>query len=143
METLPSALYQDITNLLDDGDRLLDEGRMQEAVAAYDKALELVPEPREEWDITINVLVALGDANFKMKEYATAQYYYNKAMFCPGANGKGYVWFVSGRAHYELGDEKKAANALLSAYMLEGEDIFQDIEGGEKYFDWLKTQVTL
>ena len=57
-------------------------------------------------------------------------------MQCPDAVDYGYVWLGLGQSFYELGNIEKAKDALMSAYMLEGKEIFEDVD--EKYFNVIK-----
>ena len=45
-----------------------------------------------------------------------------------GGTGNPFVWLRLGQAAFELGMDKQATDALLSAYMLEGDEIFEDEE---------------
>ena len=43
-----------------------------------------------------------------------------------GGTGNPFVWLRLGQSAFELGNAKQATDALLSAYMLEGDEIFED-----------------
>ena len=64
---------------------------------------------------------------------------YNKALLCSDAVECGYVWLGLGQSFYELGNMEKAKDVLMSAYMLEGKEIFEDVN--EKYFNIIKDNI--
>ncbi|EFI47299.1 tetratricopeptide repeat protein, partial [Segatella oris] len=91
------------------------------------------------WEIALHVYTALGDCCFNLGNYPTANSYYNKALLCPDAVECGYVWLGLGQSFYELENMEKAKDALMSAYMLEGKEIFEDVD--EKYFNIIKDHI--
>lgn len=71
-----------------------------------------------------------------MGEYELANTSYNQALMCPDAFGNGYVWLGLGQSYFELENMEQAKDALMSSYMLEGDEIFEDQP--EKYFELIK-----
>jgi tetratricopeptide (TPR) repeat protein len=114
----------------------MEEESFDSALGNYQQALEKIPEPKHNWEVSLHVFTALGDVSFNLEEYEGAIYYYNQALQCPEGTGNGYVWFGLGQAYLEIDEEDNAKNALLSAYMLEGEEIFEG--DNQQYFKFIE-----
>jgi len=125
MKTLQDDLYDAIVLDLDMGDKAMEEESYDSAFDFYQRALEKVPDPKHDWEISLHVYTALGDVCLTLQEFESAIYYYNQALQCPEGTENGYVWLGLGQSYYEIDETDKAKDALLSAYMLEGEEIFE------------------
>lgn len=132
MTTLTDDLYDIIVSDIDSGDKAMESESYDSALAYYQKALEEIPSPKQDWEISLHVYTALGDVCFNMQDYENANYYYNQALQCPDGTANGYVWLGLGQTYYEMDEEEKAKDALMSAYMLEGKEIFEENNG--EYF---------
>src|SRR5574344_387915 len=133
---LTDEQYNSIMNDLDVGDEKCESEDFEGALDSYSSALSKVPQPKTDWGIALHVYVALGDCYFNLKDYGNANENYNKALMCPDGKESGYVWLGLGQSYFELNDKEKAKDALMSAYMMEGEEIFQGED--DKYFDVIK-----
>ena len=139
MSTLSDKLYNSIMADMDNGDSAMEAESYDTAVAFYQQALDKIPEEKHDWEISLHVYTALGDAYFMMRDFENAIYSYNQALQCPDGTVNGYVWLGIGQAFFEIGEIDKAKNALLSAYMLEGEEIFEG--GNQEYFQLIEDVV--
>lgn len=139
MNELSDELYTAIMSDMEQGDDAMDEEGYATALAFYLQAVEKIPDEKTNWEIALHTYAALGDCYFKLKEYEQAVYSYHRALECPDGTGSGYVWFGTGKAYYEMEESAKAKNALMSAYMLEGKEIFAGED--RKYFALIKEQV--
>ena len=139
MKTLPDKLYDSIMLDMDNGDNAMEKESYDSALEFYQQALGKIPEPKHNWEIGLHVYTALGDVSFNLKDFESAIYYYDQALQCPDGTATGYVWFGLGQAYLEINKTDKAKEALLSAYMLEGNEIF---EGDNKqYFKFIEDEV--
>ncbi len=113
----------------------------------WKEALSLIPEPRQYYEETVWFLTAIGDVYFQKEMYAQACECFDQARGNLSGEGYGnpFVMLRLGECYFEIGDEKNAAEYLLRAYMMEGEEIFEPDEDGDddgqKYFEFLKTHV--
>ena len=139
MNQLSDELYDSIMQEMNQGDNASENEFFKSALKHYESALNLIPTPQTDWEIALHVYTALGDCCFNLGNYPTANSYYNKALLCPDAVEYGYVWLGLGQSFYELGNMEKAKDALMSAYMLEGKEIFEDVD--EKYFNIHKDHI--
>jgi tetratricopeptide (TPR) repeat protein len=133
MNKVPDDLYDEIMSHLNDGDREAGELNYESALPFYELAESKLPVEKKDSSLALHIYTALGDCFFNLEEYEDAAHAYNQALQCSDGTGNGYVWLGMGQAFFELGQIDKARNALLSAYMLEGEEIFEDED--EKYFE--------
>jgi tetratricopeptide (TPR) repeat protein len=123
------------------GDRLADERKFEEALAEYNRAWSLVPEPKNEWEAATWLLAASADANFNLGRYEKAKGSLQYAMTCPGGLGNPFLHLRLGQAQFELGDFDAAADELMRAYMGDGEEVFS--EEDPKYLTFLGTRAKL
>jgi len=134
---LPDAVHVQITNLSEEGDLLAEQAKYREAIEKYIAALDLLPEPKSDWEACTWLLAAIGDANFLGRHYEQARIALTDAMHCPGAIGNPFIHLRLGQAQFELGNLEKAADELARAYMGAGKEIFS--EDDPKYFAFVKT----
>lgn len=139
MNELSDELYDSIIQELEQGDDASEGGFLKSALKHYENALTQIPIPKTDWEIALHVYTALGDCCFDLEDYPSANYHYNKALLCPDGIENGYIWLGLGQSFCELGEIEKARDALMRAYMLEGQDIFEDED--EKYFDMIKQMI--
>jgi len=136
---LEDKLYEKIVEWSEDGDAMLEEEDFDGAIEKYQSALELLPEPKYDWEAGTWLYAALGDANYLSSRYSEAEGYLQEALKCLDGLGNPFILLRLGECYYELDNMEKAKEYLLQAYMCEGEDIFEDEE--EKYFDAVKDMI--
>ncbi|MGO4701257.1 tetratricopeptide repeat protein [Dyella sp. 2RAB6] len=137
--SIPEAQMADIERLCAEGDGLVEQGQFGEAYKSYMAALQLVPEPAEQFEATTWILAALGDLYFGAADYHQVVTVLSDAMHCPGAIGNPFLHLRLGQAQLEVGNEERAADELCRAYMGGGGEIFE--EDDPKYFAFLKTRI--
>lgn len=140
MATLSDELYDSIMSDMDSGDSAMEEESLDSALACYQQALGKVPEPKHDWEMSLHVYTALGDVSFNLKDFESSVYYYNQALQCPDGTVNGYVWLGLGQSYIEVDETDKAKDALMSAYMLEGEEIFEG--DNQEYFQFIEDIVS-
>ena len=130
MEELSEKLYGAITNLLDEGDELVERGKYKEAIAYYEEAMNRLPEPKEDWTLFDTIAICIGDSYYEMGEYIVADRFYTMSLTRGSGIENPYVWYVKGRNLIKLGNKEEGVDALMRAYMLDGTDVF-DTDDGE------------
>lgn len=130
---LSDEIYDQIVELTEEGDELCEDEEWEEAIKCFEKALELVPEPKDEWETSTWIYAALADAYFFWKKYEESLYYLNQAMMCPDGLGNPFIILRLAECHYELGNKNKADEFFFEAYMLEGMEIFEDEDDYKNY----------
>lgn len=111
--------------------------KWNKAIVCFNKALELLPDPKDEWEAATWIYTALGDAFFFLNDYETAITNLNLARMCPDGIANPFILLRLGEAFYELGELQLSQKHLMEAYMMEGTEIFEDED--EKYFELIKS----
>ena len=139
MGELSEEIRNEIDRLSSGGDAFAKEGQYTEALLEYSKAWKLIPSPKNEWEVSTWVAVAVGDACFLSGQFKRASDALAYSMTCPGSLGNPFIHLRLGQCQYECGSFDAAADELARAYMGAGSEIFS--EDDPKYFDFLKTRI--
>ncbi len=126
-----------IERLCEQGNEAEENGDYPRAFSLFQEALELVPEPLDQWWEATWLLTALGDTCITLGNYEEARKYLSEAMACPDAIGNAFIHLRLGQAEFEMGDMKRAGDELMRAYMGGGPKIFE--EEDPKYLAYLAT----
>jgi len=138
---LDDALYEQILQLSEEGNRLMDDRRWERAAAVFQQALDLLPPPKNQWEAATWLYGSLGDAYFQNRDFQNAREALLDALNCPDGITNPFLQLRLGETFFELGDLERAREHLLRAYALEGKAIFQ--EEPAQYLDFLKKHVKL
>jgi tetratricopeptide (TPR) repeat protein len=136
---LPAGVHDRITKLSEQGNALAEQGKLREAVQTFIAALDLLPEPKDDWEAATWLLASIGDLDFQLGAYEQAARALEDAMHCPGAIGNPFIHLRLGQCQLELGDARRAADELTRAYAVAGKEIFAAED--PKYFAFLKTKI--
>ncbi|MFJ7973568.1 tol-pal system YbgF family protein [Psychrobacillus sp. NPDC096389] len=136
---LHDELYERIVSLCSQGDDLVNSFEFENAIKMYLKALDLVPEPKQNWEASTWIYTALGDTSYMNKDYDASKHFLFNAINCPDGIENPFIMLRLGETLYELGDVNKAKEYLLRAYILEGYSIFENED--DKYFDVIRSEI--
>jgi tetratricopeptide (TPR) repeat protein len=136
---LQEVLYRQITYFSERGNVLMDAGRPAAAADLFLRAMELLPEPKAQWEAATWLNGSLGDALFAQQNYRGALQYFADALNCPDGIANPFIQLRLGECFYESGDLVRAEDHLMRAYMLEGREIFASEP--EKYFELIAAHV--
>lgn len=137
---LPEDIQDQMETLSEQGEEAIEQGRYEEAIDLYNQALSLLPEPREDWEAYVWLKAAMGDACFLMDRNEDGLDHFYEAYTAAGPqNVNPFIVYRLGQIYRRLDDEENALEFLMRAYLLEGEDIFED----EDDFTYLKNRVDL
>ncbi|WP_434989647.1 tetratricopeptide repeat protein [Xanthomonas melonis] len=138
---LDPQLYEDLKVFAASGDRLAAQGDFEKAIAEYNKAWKLLPEPKNNWEAATWLLAAIADAcflaGFTKSAYEALEY----AMTCPGAIGNPFLHLRYGQVLFDSGEFDAAADELMRAYMGDGLEIFS--AENDKYINFLKERAVI
>jgi tetratricopeptide (TPR) repeat protein len=123
-EELPDSIYSDVTRLSEEGSRLMEAGRPAEARSHWLGALELTPEPSDQWEAATWLLTSIGDTFFEEASFAEALPFLQRAVRCPGGLGNAYIHLRLGEVQFELGNMQRARDELARAFMGGGDELF-------------------
>ena len=130
-----------LEEICDQGNEAMDEGNPEEALLFFRRAMQLLPEPVEEWEAYGWLQAAIGDAHYAMNDFSLARDHFHAAYTFAGPEEvNAFVLLRLGQSYRRLGDDKNATEYLLRAYMLDGEDIFAN---DPDEFVFLRTAVPL
>jgi len=139
MSNLPEETHRQIARLCERGDQLAANGVFDEALKLYQNALDMLPEPKKDWEAALWIYAAIGDSHFLSGDFASAKTTFAEAITNIGGQGNPFLHLRLGQTHYELENMDAAAEELTRAYGLEGVEIFQ--EDDVKYLDFLRTRI--
>lgn len=138
---LHESIHRLIKAHCSEGDALADSDQYEAAVAAYNRAWELVPDPKTDWNASTWILAAIGDACF-LGGYATSSKdAFSFALTCPSGLGNPFIHMRLGQLAYDAGNLSTAADELMRAYMGAGDEIFENED--RKYLAFLGTRAKL
>lgn len=138
---LDRRLYDEIKIHCAQGDELAEEQKFKEAIVEYNKAWELVPDPKNDWEASTWVLAAIADSAFLAGYLTTAREAIEYGMTCPGAIGNPFMHLRYGQILFDVNEKNRAADELMRAYMGAGADIFSMED--PKYLAFLKTRAII
>lgn len=133
---LPADVYKRIKLLCAQGDRLAAAGNGPEAWKKYEAALNLVPQPVEDWEAAMWILATMGDLLYHQRDFPRAAALLEHALRCAGGMGNVFVHLRLGESYFELGDEPRAGDNLARAYMGGGREVFRRED--PRYFAFLE-----
>ncbi len=136
MKTLPEDIAKKIDELSEQGNSFLDEkDDFESAIKVWKQALELLPEPREEWEACDWLYASIGEAYFLAEKDQESFLYFSKAFELDQSNP--FVLFRLGVLHADRHEDEKAADLLTQVYDKVGDEIF---EGYENYLSLVKSR---
>jgi tetratricopeptide (TPR) repeat protein len=138
--TLPLVVSTKIETLSEDGNDLCEHGEYDAAISKWTEALSLVPEPREDWEAATWLYGSIADAYYQQQLFEDARAACFDGLNCPGGQSNPFIHLRLGQCEAMLGNHQGAAKHLLSAYMLDGTEIFLAEEGGQAFLDILQKQ---
>lgn len=135
---LSDEVYSKIAELSEKGDNYAEKEQFTSALKQYQEALAMLPEPKTDWEAATWLYVAIGDAWFNKQNLDDAMDAYQKALMSPDGTGNAYIWFCIGQVYFEQDNIPKAKLHFMSAYMLDGNEIFE--EENPEYFALIKAE---
>ena len=124
---LPEDIQEQMEALSEQGEEAFDQGRYEEALDIYNQALSILPEPRENWEAYVWLKAAMGDACFLMDRFDDGLDHFYEAYTAAGPqNMNPFIVYRLGQIYRRLDDEENAVEFLMRAFLLEGEDVFED-----------------
>lgn len=131
------AFNKSIDEFAEKGNALFDKGKYAEAVEVWQKGLDFLDKPLNVQSEAVWFQTSIADALFMQGQYEKAYVYLFEAK--SNLSGEGYndpfVMMRLGQCSYESGKDD-AKEYLMRAYMLAGEDIFENDD--EKYLEAIK-----
>ncbi|SHL21045.1 Tetratricopeptide repeat-containing protein [Chitinophaga jiangningensis] len=137
---LADDVYDRILELSEKGDVLAESEQFSAALIEYQQALDLLPSPKLDWEAATWLYTAMGDAYFSLEDLPNAMDAYQQALKAPDGIGNPYIWFCIGQVYFGWEQLDKAKEHFMRAYMLDGEDIFEDQPS--EYFELIRGEIS-
>jgi tetratricopeptide (TPR) repeat protein len=99
--------YNLILKLCKKGDDLAQKLNFKGAIELYNNALDLIPDPKTDWEASTWIYSALGDACFYQNDFKKACNYFFDATNCPDGYNNPFILLRIGQCQIEMGDLKK------------------------------------
>jgi tetratricopeptide (TPR) repeat protein len=139
MQELSPQIYRQVQDLCRKGDQLCEEENFEDALEQFDAAWALLPEPRNEWEVSHWILTAMADAEFLSGDYENGRESVLAALQCPGGGENPFLNLRLGQCELELGELEAAAPELIKAYRTGGQGLFEDED--PKYLEFVKRRL--
>ncbi len=139
MAKLDDALYSRILEMTKIAEGKQTVGACKDAARIYLEALEMLPKPIEQWEAATWLSGRAADALFLDRQYAAALDELRRTLRLPDAVSNPFIWLRHGQSLYEQGNMAESQQSLLKAYMLGGEDVFEDEH--PKYLNAIKNLI--
>ena len=136
---LSQKISAEIDLLSEEGNVRADSDDFDGAINKWKAALQLLPEPREDWDAYAWLMASIGDGYYQLSRFEEARESFIDALNAEAGRANPFVHYRLGQCLIEAGDESEGLESLLKAYMLDGEDIFNaDEPAGQAYLQKLR-----
>ena len=139
VKELPNGIHSQVLDLSAAGDAHAESGEAAEAIECYRMALLLLPRPGDQWEAYQWLQAAIGDVRFENGQYREALFAFEQALK-GGGLGNPFIHLRMGQCAFHLGDEHRAVEELLRAYMADGAEVFRE---DQRYLKFLKSKVQL
>ncbi|MBK8801183.1 MAG: hypothetical protein IPN71_03840 [Fibrobacteres bacterium] len=128
----------EIKNICELGSEHMEKNKFLEAESYFSTALNLLQSPAADHEYYHWILASLGDACLSQNKLKEAESHLLEAS--KGMIDNPYVWLQLGRTYRLQSKTKKATDALLKAYMIEGQKIFED---SQEDLNFLKSKIKM
>jgi tetratricopeptide (TPR) repeat protein len=135
---LSENLFDQVETLSAKGSNFFDKTAFDQALEKWVQALDLLPEPKTDWDAYTWLSTSIGDAHYQLAQFDVARQFLFDALNGPDAQGSPFIHYRLGQCEVKIGNQDSAKNHLLQAYMLDGEKIFHGEPDGPTYLQMLK-----
>jgi tetratricopeptide (TPR) repeat protein len=122
---LDGRVYQAIQQHCTLGDQHTETDELELALAEYDQAWALLPDPQRAWEVATWIKIAIADVHFFAGRFPEALAELDYALTCPGGLTNPYIALRMGQSLYEMGRRLEARDCLLDALAAAGEEIFE------------------
>lgn len=133
---LSDSIAQKIDALAVYGDKLVAEGREEEAIQVFQQGLDTVPNPKRDYEATLWFIVAIADTYWLMNDFKASLKYWNESLEIFSGRDNPFVRFRRGQVLFELGEFEKAKREFTIYSNLDNGDLFTDED--EKYLSFFE-----
>jgi tetratricopeptide (TPR) repeat protein len=135
--TLPPDISENLDRLSEEGNAMSEEAKYDAAIAKWAEALDLIPEPKSDWEASTWLYASIADSYYQQSMFEDAQAACYDALNASGGQSNPFIHYRLGQCKVKLGNISGGVQHLLRAYMLDGREIFAKDEGGSEFLDLL------
>jgi hypothetical protein len=128
-----------VDRLFAEGEKFADAEEYGEALARFQAAWALLPEPKDDQEPAVQILAAIADGYFYLGEWDKCREAVQHAFRCGAELDNPFLRLRLGQSLYELGDEREAANWLVPVYLMEGRGPFEADD--PKYLEFFRNKL--
>lgn len=136
---LPDGIRQAVFEHCHNGKKLEQIGQDDEALDQYATAWELLPNPKNQWQAAISILIAAVDVFFKKRDFVVAREILKEFVESTAVEINPFIAMRYGQSLFETEDFEAAFDVLEAISRTNGEDLF--VNEDPKYLEFVKTQM--
>jgi hypothetical protein len=134
---LPDSIAAEVDRLFNEGEEFADDEEDEKALARFQAAWDLLPEPRGESDRALEIFAAIADSHFHLGDYETCYRKMQQSLILYGGSASNpFVRLRMGQCLFEMGDRREAMNWMAPVYWNEGRAFFESED--PKYLAFVK-----
>ncbi len=115
-----------------------DRFNFKQALRGFYHAWILIPKPQSQYSVAGQVLTAIGDCYFKMRQYDCGKEALRSALHCPGTLTDPFLHLRLGQCCYELHQREQAYQEFTLVMKLGGYEMFD--RETSKYINFYRKQ---
>lgn len=123
---LNSEQAAEVERLAESGNGSYDDDHLDEALIVWNRALNIIPDPKTDFEEALWLYTSIADVEFELERYEDSFSTFQAAYKSPGGVENPFICLRLGQLYLKLNDAARATEFLLRAYMLDGEDVFED-----------------
>jgi hypothetical protein len=127
-----------VARLFAEGEALIDDEQDEAALGRFQAAWELLPEPKDKHEQSIQLLAAIADCRFVQGDWDRCRQAVQHAFRCGGDTSNTFLRLRLGQSLFELGDAE-AANWLAPVYIEDGKEPFE--QDDPKYLAFVRSKL--
>ena len=104
---LSDELYDRIEELSETGNEAMESEDYAKAISCFQEALDILPEPKEDWEAYLWLAGSIGDAHFMMGNYGKSLEFFRKC-YNIGETDNPFILLRLGENYLEMEDETNA-----------------------------------
>lgn len=125
MTDLSEEQATEVERLAESGNGSYEDDQLEEALIVWNRALEVIPDPKFKYDEALWLYTSIADVEFELAQYENAFQSFQAAYKSPGGVENPFICLRLGQLYLKMGDQRRSIEYLLRAYMLDGEDVFE------------------
>jgi tetratricopeptide (TPR) repeat protein len=124
MEELTNEIHNQIIKISEEANSFFEKKDYRVAIEKYKEALNLLPNPKYEWDSFSWLHNNIGNSYIELCEWELAFNHLHNSLLTPQGMQDSLIWFYAAKALFEMNIIEKSETYFVRSYTLDSE-IFQ------------------